>query len=103
MKKKINYRLWSIFSLIVLLFPLLASLGQGSATSSDEYILPESGFEFNVVAGGFEGEDGITEVKNFEKGRLPITGGMERLIFLLIGLATMLGVGIYYMKRRQQA
>lgn len=56
-----------------------------------------------VVAGGFESEDGITEVKNFEKGRLPITGGMGRLIFLLIGLATMLGVGIYYMKRRQQA
>lgn len=74
-----------------------------TATSSDEYILPESGFEFNVVAGGFEGEDGITEVKNFEKGRLPITGGMGRSIFLLIGLATMLGVGIYYMKRRQQA
>ena len=30
MKKKINHRLWSIFSLIALLFPLIASVGQAS-------------------------------------------------------------------------
>lgn len=69
------------------------------ATSSDKYILPETGFTFTVKKDS-SNEIKPFEVKNRAKGSLPSTGGIGTVVFYLVGAAAM--AGVFVIARRKK-
>lgn len=70
------------------------------ATSNDRYILPESGFTFEVTHGSYLNAEEFS-VTNKAKSPLPNTGGMGTIVFFLIGAATMAGA-VYVVRKNKK-
>ncbi|WP_430612602.1 pilin N-terminal domain-containing protein [Enterococcus sp. DIV0876] len=73
-----------------------------TSVSSEEYILPTEGFEFEVTKHSYQTTEALAadsqEIENYTKGFLPATGGMGIILFLLLGSLTMGGT-VYWLKK----